>query len=138
MGVKPEMAGRHTQRVRRVIAEVIPILSLLVIFLLLAALSASILPTNKLLVLIIVVAAAVAALLWRWFIRVHTRMQGGSARNPWTTTRSRPGIDHAGQGLAQLSSQTSRAQCHTDSQVSSASSSSSANHNTTVPSSSTR
>jgi CPA2 family monovalent cation:H+ antiporter-2 len=75
MGVKPDMAGRHTQRVRRVIAEVIPILSLLVIFLLLAALSASILPTNKLLVLIAVVAAAVAALLWRWFIRVHTRMQ---------------------------------------------------------------
>ncbi|PKH39321.1 cation:proton antiporter [Pseudomonas prosekii] len=75
MGVKPEMAGRHTQRVRRVIAEVIPILSLLVIFLLLAALSASILPTNELLVLIAVVTAAVAALLWRWFIRVHTRMQ---------------------------------------------------------------
>jgi len=75
MSVKPEMAGRHTQRVRRVIAEVIPILSLLVIFLLLAALSASILPTNKLLVLIAVVAAAVAAVLWRWFIRVHTRMQ---------------------------------------------------------------
>ncbi|UWF49315.1 cation:proton antiporter [Pseudomonas sp. N3-W] len=75
MGVKPEMVGRHTQRVRRVIAEVIPILSLLVIFLLLAALSASILPTNKLLVLIAVVAAAVAALLWRWFIRMHTRMQ---------------------------------------------------------------
>jgi CPA2 family monovalent cation:H+ antiporter-2 len=75
MSVKPEMAGRHTQRVRRLIAEVIPILSLLVIFLLLAALSASILPTNKLLVLIAVVAAAVAAVLWRWFIRVHTRMQ---------------------------------------------------------------
>ena len=75
MGVKPEMAGRHTQRVRRVISEVIPILSLLVIFLLLAALSASILPTNKLLVLIAVVTAAVAAVLWRWFIRVHTRMQ---------------------------------------------------------------
>ncbi|WP_338493866.1 cation:proton antiporter [Pseudomonas trivialis] len=75
MSVKPEMAGRHTQRVRRVIAELIPILSLLVIFVLLAALSASILPTNKLLVLIAVVTAAVAAVLWRWFIRVHTRMQ---------------------------------------------------------------
>ncbi|WP_438866807.1 cation:proton antiporter [Pseudomonas sp. L1(2025)] len=75
MSVKPEMAGRHTQRVRRVIAEVIPVLSLLVIFLLLAALSASILPTNKLLGLIAVVTAAVAAVLWRWFIRVHTRMQ---------------------------------------------------------------
>ncbi|WP_431701327.1 cation:proton antiporter [Pseudomonas sp. BR20] len=75
MSVKPEMAGRHTQRVRRVIAELIPILSLLVIFVLLAALSASILPTNKLLVLIAAVTAAVAAVLWRWFIRVHTRMQ---------------------------------------------------------------
>lgn len=75
MGVKPEMAGRHTQRVRRVIAEVIPLLSLLVIFLLLSALSASILPTSELLVLIVVVAAVVVAVLWRWFIRVHTRMQ---------------------------------------------------------------
>ncbi len=75
MGVKPEMAGRHTQRVRRVIAEVIPLLSLLVIFVLLAALSASILPTMESLLLIAVVAAAVVAVLWRWFIRVHTRMQ---------------------------------------------------------------
>jgi len=75
MGVKPEMAGRHTQRVRRVIAEVIPLLSLLVIFLLLSALSASILPTSELLLIIAVVAAAVVALLWRWLIRVHTRMQ---------------------------------------------------------------
>lgn len=75
MGVKPEMAGRHTHRVRRVIAEVIPLLSLLVIFLLLSALSASILPTSELLLVIAVVAAVVVALLWRWFIRVHTRMQ---------------------------------------------------------------
>jgi len=75
MGVKPEMAGRHTQRVRRVIAEVIPLLSLLVIFLLLSALSASILPTSELLLVIAVVAAVVVALLWRWFIRVHSRMQ---------------------------------------------------------------
>jgi CPA2 family monovalent cation:H+ antiporter-2 len=75
MGVKPEMAGRHTVRVRKVIAEVIPLLSLLVIFLLLAALSASILPTSELLVVIVALAALVAALLWRWLIRVHTRMQ---------------------------------------------------------------
>ncbi len=75
MGVKPEMAGRHTARVRKVIAEVIPLLSLVVIFVLLAALSASILPTNELLMLIVVIAAVVAAVAWRWFIRVHTRMQ---------------------------------------------------------------
>ncbi|MBV4540433.1 cation:proton antiporter [Pseudomonas vlassakiae] len=75
MGVKPEMAGRQTQRVRRVVAEVIPLLSLLVIFLLLSALSASILPTSELLLVIAVVAAVVVSLLWRWFIRVHSRMQ---------------------------------------------------------------
>ncbi|WP_062379914.1 cation:proton antiporter [Pseudomonas abietaniphila] len=75
MGVKPEMAGRHTARVRRVIAEVIPLLSLVVIFLLIALLSASMLPTNEWLLLIVLVAAVVAAVLWRWFIRVHTRMQ---------------------------------------------------------------
>jgi CPA2 family monovalent cation:H+ antiporter-2 len=75
MGVKPEMAGRHTVRVRKVIAEVIPLLSILLIFVLLAALSASILPTNELLMLIAVIAAIVAAVAWRWFIRVHTRMQ---------------------------------------------------------------
>ncbi|MNF09523.1 hypothetical protein D3C80_2102070 [compost metagenome] len=45
------------------------------IFLLLAALSASILPTYELLLLVVVVAAVIAAVLWRWFIRVHTRMQ---------------------------------------------------------------
>jgi CPA2 family monovalent cation:H+ antiporter-2 len=75
MGVKPGAAGRHTERVRRVIAEVIPLLSLLVIFLLLAALSSSILPPNELLLAIGGIAAGVAALLWRWFIRVHSRMQ---------------------------------------------------------------
>jgi len=33
------------------------------------------LPTREWLMLIVVVAAVVAAVLWRWFIRVHTRMQ---------------------------------------------------------------
>jgi len=75
MGVKPEMAGRHTERVRRVIAEVIPLLSLSVLFVLIALLSASMLPTSEWLLLIVMVAAVVAAVLWRWFIRVHTRMQ---------------------------------------------------------------
>lgn len=75
MGVHPETAGRHTARVRRVIAEVIPLLSLVGIMLLLMALSASILPTGELLVVIALVASGLIALLWRWFIRVHTRMQ---------------------------------------------------------------
>jgi len=54
---------------------VIPLLSLGVIFLLIALLSASMLPTSEWLLLIVLVAAVIAAVLWRWFIRVHTRMQ---------------------------------------------------------------
>ena len=45
---------------------------------------------------------------------------------------------HQIRGWNQLSSQTSRAQCHTDSQLSSPTISSSASHSTTVPSSSTQ
>ena len=75
MGVRQEKAGRHTARVRKVIAEVIPLLSLVGIMLLLTALSSSILPSNDMLLLVGVVAAGVVAVLWRWFIRVHTRLQ---------------------------------------------------------------
>ena len=75
MGVRPEKAGRHTVRVRRIISELIPLLSLVGIMLLMMALSASILPTGELLVIIALVASALIALLWRWFIRVHSRMQ---------------------------------------------------------------
>ncbi|SDG45658.1 cation:proton antiporter [Phytopseudomonas seleniipraecipitans] len=75
MGVRQEKAGRHTARVRKVISEVIPLLSLVGIMVLLTALSSSILPSNDMLLLVGVVAAGVVAVLWRWFIRVHTRLQ---------------------------------------------------------------
>ncbi|WP_314409261.1 cation:proton antiporter [Pseudomonas kuykendallii] len=75
LSVRPEKAGRHTARVRKVIAELIPLLSLAGIMLLVMALSASILPTGELLTVIGLLAAGVIALLWRWFIRVHSRMQ---------------------------------------------------------------
>lgn len=75
MGVRPEKAGRHTARVRKVIAELIPLLALVGFMPLLMALSASILPTVELLVLIALLAAGVIALAWRWLIRVHSRMQ---------------------------------------------------------------
>ena len=75
MGVRPEKAGRHTVRVRRVISELIPLLALAGIMLLLMALSASILPTTELLLVIGLLAVGVIILLRRWFIRVHSRMQ---------------------------------------------------------------
>jgi CPA2 family monovalent cation:H+ antiporter-2 len=75
MGVKPETAGRHTARVRRIIAEVIPVGAMVVMFVLLAGLSASILPSTELLLGIAVIAVVLVAVLWRWFVRLHTRMQ---------------------------------------------------------------
>jgi len=75
MGVKQEKAGRHTLHVRRVIAELIPLLSLAAMFFLLMGLSASILPTIELLGIIALCAILVTILLRRWFIRVHTRIQ---------------------------------------------------------------
>lgn len=75
MGVKAEVAGRHTAKVRRIIAEVIPVVALVIMFVMLAALSASILPSVELLLLIAIVAAVLVGALWRWFIRLHTRMQ---------------------------------------------------------------
>lgn len=121
MGVTPEKAGRHTARVRKVIAEVIPLLSLLVIMLLMA-LSASILPTLELLVLADPCAFADA-----------DRPDGSPGAGPGPASPLKP----AG-CCAQLASQTSRAQCQTESQLSSVSSPSSPSHSTTSPSPSTR
>ncbi|QHB30693.1 sodium/proton antiporter [Pseudomonas monteilii] len=83
--------------------------------------------------------------------RFHRRPRGWSGSD--VARRRKPGdfnrIDgarplfflcrwHSSNGWNQLSSQTSRAQCHTDSQLSSPTISSSASHSTTVPSSSTQ
>jgi len=75
LGVKPELAGQYTDRARRVVAEIIPIAALVVIMLLIAALSASILPSAELLVLVLSLAAGLVALLWRWFVKLHARLQ---------------------------------------------------------------
>jgi CPA2 family monovalent cation:H+ antiporter-2 len=75
LGVKPDMAGRHTSNVRRVISELIPIATIAGLLIFLSALSTSILPPAGLLILVLVVAGVVAALLWGRFVRLHTRLQ---------------------------------------------------------------
>lgn len=75
LSVRPAVAGQYTGRARQLISEVIPVASLVGILLLIVALSASILPPTGLLVLVLIAGAGVAALLWRWFIRLHSRLQ---------------------------------------------------------------
>ncbi|WP_263263658.1 cation:proton antiporter [Pseudomonas entomophila] len=74
-GVRPPLAGRHTERLRQLMAQVIPVVFLGLILFLLAALSASILPTREMLMLVGAAMVVFAALFWRWLIRIHARMQ---------------------------------------------------------------
>jgi len=75
VSVRPEVAGQYTVRVRQVVAEIIPIAALTSILLLIVGLSASILPPLGMLVFVLLAAAGLVALLWRWFIRLHSRLQ---------------------------------------------------------------
>jgi monovalent cation:H+ antiporter-2, CPA2 family len=75
LSVKPEHAGEYTQSTRRVISEVIPLVSIAGMMLLFSALSASILPPMGLLLLVLAVVAGLTFLLWNRFVKLHSRLQ---------------------------------------------------------------
>ncbi|NML29432.1 cation:proton antiporter [Paraburkholderia antibiotica] len=75
VSVQPISAGRLTSALRHAIADVVPIVSMIGVFLLVAALSSSILPPTGLLVVVMVCAAALLALVWRWCVKIHASMQ---------------------------------------------------------------
>lgn len=75
MLVLPSAQGLGGAALRRVVTEVIPVLAVVGILALISLLSESILPPWPWLAGILVCAAAVTALLWNWFVRLHTRLQ---------------------------------------------------------------
>ncbi|WP_347554808.1 cation:proton antiporter [Robbsia sp. KACC 23696] len=75
VSVTPRHAGRYTSGLRRVIAECIPVFAMLGIFLLMVALSGRILPPRDLLIVVLAAAAVLLGITWRWFVRVHARLQ---------------------------------------------------------------
>jgi CPA2 family monovalent cation:H+ antiporter-2 len=75
VGVQATTAGRFTSALRYAIADLVPIVSMIGVFLLVAALSGSILPPTGLLVAVLVCAALLLALVWRWCVRIHASMQ---------------------------------------------------------------
>ena len=75
MSVRESVTGRHTQPVRRVISEILPLLFLTGTMLFLSALSASILPKRESLILVIFCIIAIVFVLRRWFVRIHSRLQ---------------------------------------------------------------
>ncbi|MBB5501481.1 cation:proton antiporter [Paraburkholderia sp. MM5384-R2] len=75
VGVQATTAGRFTSALRHAIADLVPIVSMIGVFLLVAALSGSILPPTGLLVAVLVCAALLLALVWRWCVKIHASMQ---------------------------------------------------------------
>lgn len=75
MAIKPNEASKYNVGMRHTISEVIPVACMLGVILMIVALSASILPPLALLVLIVIIVLALTGILWRWFIRLHFRLQ---------------------------------------------------------------
>ncbi|NLP62349.1 cation:proton antiporter [Paraburkholderia sacchari] len=75
VSVQPEKAGRFTRALRHAIAELVPAVSMIGVFVLVAALSGTILPPTGFLIGVLVCAAALTMLLWRWCVKIHASMQ---------------------------------------------------------------
>ncbi|MCC6209175.1 MAG: cation:proton antiporter [Gammaproteobacteria bacterium] len=74
-GVRQSFAGRHTAKVREILSELIPLLSMTLFLLLIGALSSSILPPFELLILIGSAVTLLGVVLGRKLIRFHSRLQ---------------------------------------------------------------
>jgi CPA2 family monovalent cation:H+ antiporter-2 len=68
-------AGRHTERVQRIVAEVLPAVSIGAMLLVVSALSSSILPPAELLIAVLAMGALILALVWRTLVKLHSRLQ---------------------------------------------------------------
>ncbi|MFX1734590.1 cation:proton antiporter [Paraburkholderia sp. A1RI_3L] len=75
VSVQPATAGRFTGAIRQTIAQLVPVVSMIGVFLLVAALSGAILPPVGLLTAVLVCAALLMAVLWRWCVKIHASMQ---------------------------------------------------------------
>ncbi|MBK8163000.1 MAG: cation:proton antiporter [Gammaproteobacteria bacterium] len=74
-GVRESLAGKHTAKVREILSELIPLLSMMLFLLLIGALSSSILPPLELLVLTGSAVTLLGIVLGRKLIRFHSRLQ---------------------------------------------------------------
>ncbi len=75
ISVRPAVAGRFTTGIRRVLTELIPAVAMLGVFLFLTALSRGILPPTELLFVVLGCAAFLLVIMWRWFVRIHAKLQ---------------------------------------------------------------
>jgi CPA2 family monovalent cation:H+ antiporter-2 len=75
LGVSAAAAGRYTRAVRRIVTEVIPVLSIAGILLLIGAMSVTILPPAQHLIMVLAAAMVLAAVFWKPCVRFYARLQ---------------------------------------------------------------
>ncbi|HSW93459.1 MAG TPA: cation:proton antiporter [Gammaproteobacteria bacterium] len=75
MTIRSDESGKYMSGLRRLIAEVIPIASMLGVVIMIIALSAGILPPLGLLIFVLIIVIALAAILWPWFVKLNARLQ---------------------------------------------------------------
>lgn len=73
--------GSYNEGARRVLAEIIPAVFVLMMVIVVSALSSSILPPTEMIVLVLGAIAIFAALSWRWLVRLHARLQAALMDN---------------------------------------------------------
>jgi CPA2 family monovalent cation:H+ antiporter-2 len=73
--VTPARAGQYTEPARKIVAEVIPVIGLVLLLIVITAASGSILPPAELLVVTLALGAVLTALLWQRLVRLHARLQ---------------------------------------------------------------
>ncbi len=75
LGIRERFTGQYTHAMRLVLAQLIPLATLLGLALLVGALSSTILPSRGILVVLLVAGIIVALILWRGLVQVHARLQ---------------------------------------------------------------
>ncbi len=75
IGIRERFAGSYTQAIRQVLAQVIPLATLLALALLVSALGSTILPPRGVALSLVLLGAALAVALWRGLVQMHARLQ---------------------------------------------------------------
>lgn len=75
LSIPQRIGGAYNMRIRAVLARFIPLATMVVLGLLVAALASTILPTREVAVVLVLVLLLLAWLLWRGLVQVHARLQ---------------------------------------------------------------
>lgn len=75
LSIKEKYNNRITLKIREILSQIIPIISILIIMLLISLLSVSILPPFELLLLILIFVGILIAVILPWFIKIHSKLQ---------------------------------------------------------------